>query len=431
LQDKENISLKPGTKITIGRFIAFCGFAILLSALVINPWMGKYWRDTHINFQDVFLIYFYWGIGTSAVLILAGVVFSKTKSALIENVIFMILILSLFLMSDRFLLSKFGLPLWMPDLQNHFVHRPNATKTWGKEFDNKLIQTNPYGHHDDEFPIEKAANEFRALMLGDSITMGHGVTHREAFPNQVEQLLTKQPAGNFQSYQIINTGVQGYSTFQERQVLSRSLVFQPDMVFIGFCMNDVIEPFIVNKQFGGKGIDYHEVSQVSNRVLSHLVNETGYGRLLYKIRTHKQSVNQEKEKEKYNVMYMAMNSTQDKDIQNAWKLVIDEMTKIKNISAEHHLNSTILIFPHTFQIFDTSLQSPQTILREFATQNNIDVIDFTDVFSKRIDSELTRDTNREVLIKKYFLDEDHYTVEGHRIVAEYISNYIRLKLTAQ
>jgi hypothetical protein len=53
----------------------------------------------------------------------------------------------------------------------------------------------------------KSDHEFRGLMLGDSITMGHGVTRNEAFANQLEEMMkARHPTASFQ---IINAGVQG------------------------------------------------------------------------------------------------------------------------------------------------------------------------------------------------------------------------------
>lgn len=49
-----------------------------------------------------------------------------------------------------------------------------------------------YGHHDENFPLKKNNNEFRGIIIGDSITMGHGVTNGEAFPNQLEHILKKR-----------------------------------------------------------------------------------------------------------------------------------------------------------------------------------------------------------------------------------------------
>ena len=59
--------------------------------------------------------------------------------------------------------------------------------------------------------------------------MGHGVRRDETYANQLERLLLRADLG-YQSVQAINTGVQGYSTGQELEMLRESLVFSPAVV---------------------------------------------------------------------------------------------------------------------------------------------------------------------------------------------------------
>jgi len=147
---------------------------------------------------------------------------------------------------DRFLLTRYGLTLWAYDAELRYKHRPNAVRTLasvGRPKDHIVI--NRWGFHDTDYPLQKPAREFRALMLGDSVTMGFGVTYAETFSAQLEGLLAARDR-RFASHQVINAGVHGYSTFQEKRLLERSLRFGPDIVFVGFCMNDVTEPFVVD-----------------------------------------------------------------------------------------------------------------------------------------------------------------------------------------
>ena len=125
--------------------------------------------------------------------------------------------------SDRALLSWLGLPLWEADPVLRFRHRPGAIGSWGPAFDDKPIRINRLGFHDDEFPTRKPDGELRILVLGDSVVMGHGVLASEAFPNRLEAMLGAANPGGFRSFQVINAGVQGYSTYQYLEVLRRSL----------------------------------------------------------------------------------------------------------------------------------------------------------------------------------------------------------------
>jgi hypothetical protein len=241
-----------------------------------------------------------WALIAGSLIIANGLMLRKMNSMSFENLTVLFLTCLSIVLLDRLLLAIFGLPLWMADVENHYIHRPNTIRSWGSRYGNKLIRTNKYGHHDDNFPLEKKDNEFRGLIIGDSITMGHGVRYDEAYANQLERILKKQNA-SYSQYQIINSGVQGYSTFQEFNLLKRSLVFKPDFVAIGFCMNDLTEPFVVNKDFGGVGIDYHGITQKKSLVMSYLLNETGYGRFIQEMKKRGRSVERERRHEMYSV----------------------------------------------------------------------------------------------------------------------------------
>ncbi|MBU1717220.1 MAG: hypothetical protein KKG70_16600 [Proteobacteria bacterium] len=336
---------------------------------------------------------------------------SRTNGAILVTT------LALLFLADRLILAIIGLPLWMPDMENHYRHRPNTVRSWGEMYDYKLIRTNQYGHHDHDFPLQKSANEFRVLILGDSITMGHGVTREETYANQLEHELAQTP-GQYEIIQVINTGVQGYSTFQELNELKRSLKFKPDLVAIGFCMNDVQEPLMINREFGGAGIDYHGVTQAYNLVLAYLLNETGYGRLLQKLRERPEQADWCRGQEIKDVKAMVAKPWDNIDSTKGWDLVLKSLTEIYQIADQNRLKVVLLIFPHTFQLMHPEMQYPQQKLTEHAIQHKIDFIDFTTYFE-----ELT--AGNEQLVKRYFLDLDHYTPEGHRLVATRINRYLK------
>ena len=75
-------------------------------------------------------------------------------------------------------------------------------------------------------------------MIGDSVTMGHGVERGETFANQLEGLIDRFTPGGPTS-QVVNAGVQGYDTEQEVQMFIETMAFKPRFAFVGFCVNDV------------------------------------------------------------------------------------------------------------------------------------------------------------------------------------------------
>jgi lysophospholipase L1-like esterase len=320
---------------------------------------------------------------------------------------------------DRVLLTKYPLPRWESDPVLHYKHRP-GTYTWGKKYDTKPIYINRHGFHDDDFPEKKADGELRGLIVGDSIVMGHGVTAAETFANQLERLLPDSASG-YKTYQVINAGVQGYSTFQYLETLKRSLKFSPNFIAIGFCMNDPTEPFLVNKSYGGSGLDYHGILQIPQPWVAYLVNETGFGRFAIYIRkriTKKfASIEKETRKEKYDVRKMAEFSRTDPVYIEAWKYVLSDLSEMYDLASKKKIPVVLIIFPFTFQLGEEKLQEPQRILKQHADQHRVPYLDMTEVAEKLV--------AEGVPLEDLFLDSDHFTVKGHGVVANLLLQYLK------
>jgi len=74
------------------------------------------------------------------------------------------------------------------------------------------------------------------LVLGDSMTYGHGVEDAETYPALLEQL---EPG-----LEVINAGVPGYSGVEQLLLLrDEGLRLAPDLVVLGFFWNDVMDAF--------------------------------------------------------------------------------------------------------------------------------------------------------------------------------------------
>jgi len=100
-----------------------------------------------------------------------------------------------------------------------------------------LIEHNSTGFRDEEFQLEKPAGEFRVLAIGDSFTYGSGVLMEDAWPHVLERRLGESG----RKVQVINCGfAAGYSPASyETWLESDGLLLEPDLVVIGFCLNDM------------------------------------------------------------------------------------------------------------------------------------------------------------------------------------------------
>jgi lysophospholipase L1-like esterase len=390
-----------------------------------------------VDFADVLKGYFWWSMIVGIALVMLGRRVGRGKSRA-DGLAMLAIMVGGLVLFDRFLLTRFGLPLWTYDAEIRYHHRPGVVRTLvgaGRPEDHVVIDR--WGFHDTEFPLEKPAGEFRALMLGDSVTMGFGVKYEETFSAHLEELLDASDT-KFSTHQVINTGVHGYSTFQEKRVLERTLVFEPDVVFVGFCLNDVTEPFVVDEEYGGTGLDYHGVSQTPNPIVGWLMNETGLGRLLQTLAARGKTLQAEKRLEVYNARAMAATSKTDPKMQEAWRIVLQQMGELYGVAQKHGVPVVLVIFPYTFQLADESLRAPQEILKQHAGEHGVPVIDTTDDFVNAVfdDPELVEylkskgKTGDEILAyhrhlaDKVFFDEDHFTDAGHRIVAQKLYDWL-------
>jgi len=95
------------------------------------------------------------------------------------------------------------------------------------------------GLRDRDFAIPKPPGTHRILVLGDSIAYGVGVAPGETFAKVLERQLDRPG----RRVEVINAGVLGYTAYnEERYYAARGRDFQPDVVVVAFCMNDVADP---------------------------------------------------------------------------------------------------------------------------------------------------------------------------------------------
>jgi len=101
------------------------------------------------------------------------------------------------------------------------------------------VHTNSLGFRDPrEYKIRKGPKTFRVLVLGDSVTFGHGSLYETTYPYLLEQKL-RSWRGDVE-WQVWNLGVPGYSTAQELAYLRDvGPIYRPDVVIVAFFENDV------------------------------------------------------------------------------------------------------------------------------------------------------------------------------------------------
>ena len=98
--------------------------------------------------------------------------------------------------------------------------------------------TNALGFRDSRnYSLEKAPGTFRIIVLGDSVTFGHGALAETTYPYLLEEQLKAWRSGV--KWEVWNLGVPGYNTAQELAYLNEiGASYAPDLVIVGFFPND-------------------------------------------------------------------------------------------------------------------------------------------------------------------------------------------------
>ncbi len=115
---------------------------------------------------------------------------------------------------------------FQPSIPDEFKNNP----TWE-------ISLNSEGFRDLEFPTSKPARTLRIVSLGDSWTLGHNANQNEAYPQRLRALLSTE-FPNFR-IEVLNMGMVAYTSHEGLELLKRRVLsLEPDIVAIGFGMND-------------------------------------------------------------------------------------------------------------------------------------------------------------------------------------------------
>jgi len=428
-----------GAQRAAARLATAAGTLVLSSAALVNPWLAPLWRPGGVaGERGLVLAYTVLActVGCALLVIAAALRRRSYRTQLPARATLLLVSLSAIVLADRLIVACVGLPLWVPDRELLFRHRPGAVRSWGPRYGDTPIVINRWGHHDDDFPLARPAGELRGLVLGDSIAMGHGVGRDETFSNSLERRLAGAVAP-FTSVQVINTGVQGYSTFQEARVLARTLRFQPDFVVLGFYLNDVTEPLVVDRDLGGLGVDYHGVTQTRHPVSGWLLNETGFGRFAYWVR---RSWVRDELRERWRRLddrVVAAGARDDPRLARGWDLVLASLDAVQDTCHTHDLELLVVVFPATFQLLEPDLQHPQHILAAHAAERGLELLDLTPAFERAVLAGASGDDSQEpppsqaersALVRRWseplFLDQDHYTARGHELVAGFLREWL-------
>jgi HEAT repeat protein len=235
------------------------------------------------------------------------------------------------------------------------------------------------GVRDRAHPIEKPEGTWRVAALGDSVTMGAGLKPEEAYPQALQASL--DAAGRL--VEVFNVALWGWSPRQET-IAYRRIVrpYKPDQVLLGVCLNDIPElqnnlarpaPWIAA---------LHERSALVRRVVNARGREIGSVEELFEKRDSAK-------------------------LREAWARFFEEVLALRDEVKADGARLVLVVFPFRFQVVKGA---PEPIAqREIAAFCASERIECLDLLPRLLPAG-----------EAAFLDYDHLSASGARLVAESI-----------
>jgi lysophospholipase L1-like esterase len=239
---------------------------------------------------------------------------------------------------------------------------------------------NADGMRDREHERAKPEGVHRIVCLGDSVTAGHGVKPSERCSAYLEADLRRRGL----AVEVFNVAASGWSTHQEltayRAVARR---YQPDHVFLGFCLNDVAE---MN----------NNLQSPPPALARFLARHSALARRL--VGAERRQVSRVEE---------LLADSEPPAVCRGWKLVFDELHALKQATSVDGCDLSVLIFPFRFQLLaDGPPPRAQRKLAAFCREQDIPCLDLLPALR--------------AIGPSAFIDESHLSPLGARAAAERI-----------
>lgn len=300
---------------------------------------------------------------------------------------------------------------------------PGATDMWG----GVQVHINKDGYRGPLIPVARTPGTHRVLYLGDSVTFGYRVAHwQDTFPFMADSLAAALDAHPIET---LNLSVEGYSQWQEAIVMDKTGArYRPDMVVLGFVLNDVTEMFHLVR-FGGSG----EGFQIGHAAASWFERLTSHSAIVYEVQKVTREIKARKrlgedvrlgaiKQQALDVETLMRRPDQD-NVKMAWGIALADLQKIADRCHELDIPFLVVAFPFAVQLSDPAgLAAPQRALSQYASAHGIRCVDMLPVLA-----EAAKDSTRAPL----FLDEDHFSPAGHRLVADLLAPLIAQTLQAR
>jgi len=282
-----------------------------------------------------------------------------------------------------------------------------------------MMDINSLGFRDDEIPIEKSENEIRIIFLGDSIVLSDFLPKDQIFVELIEKELNNHYIDK--NIAVINTGVTDIGIKEELDILTENVLrLDADYVILGFYLNDSRPPWGFTGELDAPGwLRSHSllIDMLYKKFkLAQFLKEKGVERASWKQSFDKLNWSNDRN----DFLKWAKKAKYDWGAaweHESWDTVDIQLQRLKLLSIEHNFKVAVVVFPVAYQVYTNFIENtPQTILKEKVKRLKFEYFDILPVL-------------RPFRAKfKMFYDQCHPTDKTHKIIAEALTKFIKVKL---
>lgn len=278
------------------------------------------------------------------------------------------------------------------DQAKYFVPSDDVFLGW--EHNRKLSDVNSFGNYDKEYPLRKSRDTFRILVIGDSIT------ENGRYVKRLEDLLAL--SGFDKKIEVWNCGVGCYGLKQYAAfIVNKAYKYDPDMLIIGFCMNDLEDasPVFLSEKNQLSAYCFPMFSKIQN-IESISVNRF----LLFN---------------SYAYRFMIFKILGDDDVGNKWRADAGSLDLILKTTTKRNTPIMALLIPYLKSDYETKEQKDYGQIREILEDRGVNYLNLHGEF-ENIDDPSWRNRREDFI---------HPSEKGHYLIAEKLYKYLMDNLT--
>jgi len=240
---------------------------------------------------------------------------------------------------------------------------------------------------------DNASDEFRIMVLGDSVTFGSAISKNERFSNILEQKLIKYGI----NAKVYNFGVPGYSQYNEKEVLKRYFnLIDPDLIIVAFIENDIGENykfntwnFTLNPRINKQG--EFKSGILFDTIPKYFFNKLRELRFFLLLRNAYENFKRSKNKGVDYRQELFASSTDYKVVTEGWNLTNIYFQEMKDFLEDKKAAFMIVNLPLNHVLDYIKINGDKNIglltqIKDIADKNGIIYIDLTGVFFKNYES---------------------------------------------